>query len=261
MWAWLYSRSWPLPAIVVWAVCWATYSMVRVWDAQVALALAILLGVWAAWAAPSRSRRVWVAAGFPVSLLLVLLWREHAAGWPMWLWLLPVGLLLLLYPLSAWRDAPLFPTPEGALDDLPTVAPLQPQVKILDAGSGLGHGLEALRRAYPLAQYTGIEKSRLLAAWCRLRCPWATVLTEDMWQHIWAPYTMVFVFQRPESMERVWRKACAELAPGAWLVSLDFAVSQADAYAQIELHDGKIVWVYEIPLQQPLREDSQDEQP
>ncbi|MBT0570257.1 class I SAM-dependent methyltransferase [Curvibacter sp. CHRR-16] len=259
MWAWLYRQAWPLPAIVVWAVSWLVYSFGRLWDTQVALVLALLLGLWAAWAAPSRSRRIWVAAGFPVSLLLALLWKEHASGWPLWLWLVPVVLLLLLYPMSAWRDAPLFPTPDGALDDLPSVAVLPPSAVVLDAGCGLGHGLEALRRAYPLARHVGIEKSRVLAALCRWRCRWATVFDEDMWQHGWSAYAMVFVFQRPESMERVWRKALAELVPGAWLVSLDFAVPNTDPYAQIELHDGKIVWVYEIPLLQSAREDSQDE--
>ena len=34
-----------------------------------------------------------------------------AAGLDARLWLLPAGLLLLAYPVRAWRDAPLFPTP------------------------------------------------------------------------------------------------------------------------------------------------------
>jgi hypothetical protein len=47
-----------------------------------------------------------IAAGFPLSLALT-----GAAGLPAWAWLVPLALLLLVYPLNAWRDAPLFPTP------------------------------------------------------------------------------------------------------------------------------------------------------
>jgi formylglycine-generating enzyme required for sulfatase activity len=60
--------------------------------------------------------------------------------------------LLLIYPLNAWRDAPLFPTPPDALNDLPDVATLPPGARVLDAGCGLGQGLQALRQAYPLAE-------------------------------------------------------------------------------------------------------------
>ena len=38
-----------------------------------------------------------------------------------------LALLLAVYPLNAWRDAPLFPTPAGALQGLETIAPLPPE--------------------------------------------------------------------------------------------------------------------------------------
>ena len=43
---------------------------------------------------------------------------------------------------------------------------------------------------------------------------------------------MVYLFQRPESMERAFAKATHELAPGCWLVSLEFAVPGRTADAR-----------------------------
>ena len=46
----------------------------------------------------------------------------------------------------------------------------------------------------------------------------------DLWQQPWQGCDLVYLFQRPESMARAWDKARAELAPGRFLVSLEFAV-------------------------------------
>ena len=43
-----------------------------------------------------------------------------------------------------------------------------------------------------------------------------------MWSADWSGFDLVYVFQRPESMERVLAKASRELRPGAWLASLEF---------------------------------------
>jgi hypothetical protein len=40
--------------------------------------------------------------------------------------------LLVLYPLQAWRDAPVFPTPRNALQGLAAELPLAPGAAILD---------------------------------------------------------------------------------------------------------------------------------
>ena len=115
------------------------------------------------------------------------------------------------------------------LDDAEHVAPLHERLRpgehVLDAGCGLGHGLQALRLAYPQAQLHGIEWSWPLRAVCAVRCPWARVRQGDIWKADWSGYDMVYVFQRPESMARAAAKARAELRPGAWLVSLDFAAT------------------------------------
>ena len=154
----------------------------------------------------------------------------------------------MIYPVRSWRDAPLFPTPLSALRELPLQAPLKEGAIIMDAGCGLGHGLYALRLAYPKAQLEGIEWSwplRLLAA---VRCPWASIRQGDIWKADWHAYDMVYLFQRPESMPRAVAKARAELKPGAWLVSLEFMAEELQHKASVQTVEGKPVWLYQAPF-------------
>lgn len=233
-------RLWPLPALLAWLLAWGLcvalrQAAVAPWLTVVAPALLGLgLAAWPTWAA-TRWRAVMVAVGFPVSA-----WALHAvgpqgaaSGLPGWVWLLLLGVLLLAYPMHAWRDAPVYPTPDGALNDLPSRAPLPPGARILDAGCGLGHGLRALHGAYPQARIEGIEWSWPLSVLCRRRCPWAFVQRGDMWAQDWSTFDMVYVFQRPESMPRVWDKARREMKPGAWLVSLAFEVPGVTPVARL----------------------------
>lgn len=206
-----------------------------------ALLLACALPVLLSPLAAGWWRRGLVASGFPLALIC-----SGAAGVSGWLWLVPLALLLLVYPLGAWRDAPLFPTPRGALAQLPHCAPLSMGARVLDAGCGLGDGLLALREAYPDASAKGIERSRLLQLVCALRCPWAQVRKGDIWKHNWDAYALVYLFQRPESMSRAYDKARAEMAPGSFLVSLAFEVPGVRPTAHFAVGSGHPVWIYAI---------------
>ena len=237
---------WPLPALLTWGAAWALFiGLQRLGlSAWVALAVAAALGVALSGWAASWWRRAIIGLGFPVSLAL-----SGSASLAAWAWLLPLALLLLIYPLNAWRDAPLFPTPKHALRDLAGQAPLPAGALVLDAGCGLGAGLQALREAYPAAQLHGLEWSWPLRALCALRCPWARVRQGDIWRADWAPYALVYLFQRPESMARAMDKARAQLRSGAWLVSLEFEVSALVPQAVLSAPDGRPVWLYRTPLQ------------
>lgn len=232
---------WPLPAVLTWVACWCVYALAlrQGLEAAAAAGLAALLGVLLSLRARQTWRRLWVLAGFPASFLLL-----QGGNWPAVWWLIPAAALLLFYPLRAWRDAPWFPTPEDALNVLPTHVPLVPGARVLDAGCGVGHGLEALRQAYPLAAFEGIEWSRPLAWWCARRCPWAQISRGDLWQSDWSGYDLVYLFQRPESMGPARAKARAELKPGSWLVSLEFTLEGVNAAARFDTPSGRPVWVY-----------------
>jgi len=237
---------WPLPALVAWSAAWGLLLALRTAGAPLwlAVALATATGAAVALPAPTLTRRLIVAGGFPVSLLLGL----APAALPAWTWLLPLALLAGIYPLRAWRDAPWFPTPVGALDDLTRLAPLPPGSAVLDAGCGAGHGLEALKRAYPDALVAGTEWSRPLAWLARLRCGWAQVQRGDLWRQDWAPFALVYLFQRPESLPSAVTKATEELAPGAWLASLEFPAVELVPQAVGRGDDGRPVWLYRQPF-------------
>jgi hypothetical protein len=235
---------WPAPALIAWAGAWALHALLLPRAGPLAALLAgCALGTLASLWGTRWWRRVLIALGFPLSLALT-----GAAALPAWAWLIPLALLLAVYPLNAWRDAPLFPTPAGALQGLETLAPLPPEARVLDAGCGLGDGLRALRQAYPLARLDGLERSWPLRWLCALRCPWARVRQGDIWLADWSSYQLVYLFQRPESMTRALVKA-GEMAPGSWLVSLEFPLPGVAPQAQWPVREGgRMVWVYCLPL-------------
>ncbi|MBL8275707.1 MAG: class I SAM-dependent methyltransferase [Pelomonas sp.] len=238
----MWITRWPLPALLSWLAAWFFYAgaLAAGLPPGPALACGAAVGAGLAWLQPVRWRRLIVAGGFPASVL-ALGWQGGASGL---LWLVPLALLWWLYPRRAWSEAPLFPTPAGALDELAKVARLPAGARVLDAGCGVGDGLRELLRTYPAARVEGVEWSRPLAWVARWRARGAIVRQGDLWADDWAPFALVYVFQRPESMPRVWDKACAEMAPQSWLVSLDFAVPHVAPVASWQLAAGKTVWVY-----------------
>src|SRR3990167_2996255 len=124
--AWLLRPPWPLPALLAWGGALLLASMV-------AVAASVLGSTW--W------RRGLIAAGFPLALAFTGL-----AAVPAWAWLVPLLLLLAVYPLNAWRDAPLFPPPHAALQGRPPRLPRARGARVLDGGCGRGDALLALRR-------------------------------------------------------------------------------------------------------------------
>lgn len=234
---------WPLPALLSWCAAWALHTALlrQGWPQPLPLALATALGIGLSLLGAGWWRRAIIAAGFPCAMLLT-----GGVQVPLWVWPLLLLSLLLVYPLNAWRDAPLFPTPARALDGLPALAPVPEGAGVLDAGCGLGHGLVALRRAYPQAVLHGVEQSWPLRLACALRCPWARVRQGDMWRQDWGLYTLVYLFQRPESMAGALAKARREMRADGWLVSLEFEAAGEPAAQVLRLADGRPVWVYAV---------------
>ncbi len=245
---------WPLPALFTWISAWGWYALLQ-WAGAPLLLCVMLPTLWGALltvVASNLWRRTLIGLGFPLSLAL-----SGAVALPAWAWLLPLALILLIYPLNAWRDAPLFPTPAQALREMPLHVSLPDGAWVLDAGCGLGDGLKALRQAFPHVHLHGLEWSWPLRAACALRCPWARVRQGDIWKADWSPYALVYLFQRPESMPRAVEKAAAELKAGQWLVSLEFEAQALQPQAVVYGADGRPVWMYQAPFKKakPLKED------
>ncbi len=150
--------------------------------------------------------------------------------------------------MRSWRDAPLFPTPRGALAGLARSVKLPPSARVIDAGCGLGDGLRELRHEYPQARLEGLEWSWPLVWACRWRCRWAAVRRRDLWAADWSGCDLVYLFQRPESMARAAAKAARELRPGAWLASLEFEAPGLRPHAVHACADGRPLWLYRVPF-------------
>lgn len=235
---------WPLPAVAAWLLAWGAFAASAAAGAGAgpAFAAAVVVGAAVAATAQGRWRRLLAGAGFPLSALAL----GALPGLPGWAWLVAAVPLALAYPLKAWRDAPFFPTPADALQGLDGVVTLPAGARVLDAGCGLGHGLAALHRLWPAAHCEGVEWSAPLAWLAARRCRFARVRRADMWAGSWAGVDLLYVFQRPESMDRVAARADAEMAPGSWLVSLEFPIAGREALARVGAPGGRPVWVYRV---------------
>ena len=210
---------WPVTALATWLAAWALHLGLR---SSLGFGSAVVAGAVAALAAHRLAATTWrraiVALGFPLSVLA-------AGGASPWLWLLPLAVLALVYPLGAWRDAPLFPTPRGALAGLAEALPLTDGARILDAGCGTGDALLELASEYPRATLGGVERSAVVAAIARWRLGRrARVALGDLWRSDWSDVDLLYVFQRPESMARIAEKSVREMRPGATIVSLEFPI-------------------------------------
>ena len=240
---------WPWPALLAWFCAWAVYqSFFRLgMDPWLNLSLSSLTGGLWACLMTSVWRRWLILMGFPLSWCLIAL--QSQGPLLAWAWLVPALLLGALYPVRVWSGAPIFPTPEKALQGLSQAAPLAFGARILDAGSGLGDGLKALSQEYPQARLLGCEWSLLLARISRWRVPQAEIINADLWQQDWSLFQMVYLFQRPENMARAGIKAVQEMRPGAFLVSLEFECECLNTHciAKLETVEGKPVWVYQAP--------------
>ena len=237
--------NWPVPALLAWFSVWIIYlslgsaGLSAPWAIVCACAAGVLLSIRGA----TQAKRWALALGFPLSLLLL-----QTAVTFIWGWLALLVIAALVYPVRAWRDASVFPTPLNALRRVPTFAPLVDHAPMLDAGCGLGDGLLALRLAYPRACYYGIEASWPLRILASMRCPWAKIWQGDIWDAEWGGYALIYLFQRPGTMNRAVEKAHAELKAGAWLISLEFEAVDLIPTAVVQTGNDRRIWMYQQPF-------------
>ena len=117
-----------------------------------------------------------------------------------------------------------------------------PRFRFIDLGSGLGGVLTHLARTRPDGHYSGVESAPLpfLWSWLRIKLgghPNCDVHWGSIWDKDLAQYDAVFAYLSPVPMERLWRKACAEMRPGTVLISSTFAVPQQTPHETVEVDD------------------------
>lgn len=130
----------------------------------------------------------------------------------------------------------------------------KPSFSFIDLGSGLGGVLTHLASVRPDGHYSGVESAPLplLWSWLRIRLGgWRNC--EVHWGSIWdhsacdlARYDVVFAYLSPVPMERLWRKARAEMRPGTVFISSTFAVPEQAPHQTVQVDDlhrsALLVW-------------------
>lgn len=99
----------------------------------------------------------------------------------------------------------------------------------MDLGSGSGGVLTHLAKVRPDGRYVGVEAAPLpfLWGWLRIRLGGyrnCRVRWGSLWDCDLSLYDIVFAYLSPVPMEKLWRKARAEMRPGTLFISSTFAV-------------------------------------
>ena len=181
---------------------------------------------------------------FPLALLAALALRL-----PPWLFLAAFLILLGLYWSTFRTQVPYYPSSPAVWDAvrqaLPPPAPAPPEplpggaarpLTVIDIGSGLGGLVLYLARQRPDAVCSGIELAPLPWLYSQLRSRLRAAAAGPHARHAprfllgdyekldFARYDVVFAYLSPAAMAGLWRKAAAEMRPGAMLLSYEFAI-------------------------------------
>ncbi len=209
-------------------VCALTATLLSFMQVDITLGAAALLQGSIA-AALSWWRRLaswWLAIQFvfPAALLL-----GAGLGLPPSLFLAGFVVLLLIYWSTFRTQVPYFPSGKRAWDAVAALLPPDRALSVIDIGSGLGGLVLDLARRRPDSRFVGIELaplpwlvSRLRAAWCGNR---VRFVRGDYERLDLGNYDVVFAYLSPAAMDALWRKASAEMRPGALLLSYEFDIA------------------------------------
>lgn len=160
---------------------------------------------------------------FPLAVLTTL-----ALHLPSWLFALLFLILLGLYWSTFRTQVPYYPSRVAVWDAVRQLLPEDQPLQLIDIGSGLGGAVLYWSRVRPAARCVGIELAPLpwLYSWLRARLSGsaARFVLGDYERLDFAPFNLVFAYLSPAPMAALWRKARAELQPGAILVSLEFEI-------------------------------------
>jgi hypothetical protein len=192
--------------------------------------LALLCGLLAAIFSYFSGLAIW---WLPIQLLFVpALVVLLGAGLPSGLFLAAFLISVLLYWGTFRTRVPLYLSSGKVWDALEHLLPVRRSgagFAFLDLGSGLGGVLTHLARARPDGSFTGVEAAPLPFFWSWLRIRLGNhrnsrVHWGDFWNCDLSKYEVVFAYLSPVPMEKLWRKARAEMRPGTLFISSTFAI-------------------------------------
>ncbi len=226
------------------------------------LPFALLCGLFAATLSHfARLARWWLIIQILFAPALVLM---LALNIPSGFFLAAFLILLVVYWSTFRTQVPLYlssnkvwhaletqlPSPAGVTSDLAALPPGQmasssirgADFRFIDLGSGLGGVLTHLAAVRPDGHYCGVESAPLPFLWSWLRINLGGYRNcKVQWGSLWncdlAQYNVVFAYLSPVPMERLWRKARAEMRPGSVFISSTFAVPEQAPHQIVQVDD------------------------
>jgi len=164
-------------------------------------------------------------------------------------------LIFLLVYWSAFRSqVPLYLSSNKvwhAIECLLPAATGNTGLTFVDLGSGLGGVLTHLAKVRPDGTYTGVEVAPLPFVWSWLRARLGGYRNchlhwGSLWDYDLSQYDVVFAYLSPAPMEKLWRKARAEMRPGTLFISSTFAVPVQLPHEVVQVddmhHSALLVW-------------------
>jgi SAM-dependent methyltransferase len=183
---------------------------------------------------------------FPLAVLAAL-----ALQLPSWLFGAAFLLLLGWYWSTFRTQVPYYPSGPAVWDAVRQLLPTDRPPRVIDIGSGLGGLVLYLSRVRPDAAVEGIELAPLpfLYSWLRARLAGgrATFRLGDYEKLDFSRYDLVFAYLSPAAMPGLWRKAAAEMRPGAMLASYEFIVPERSPDRTVHATEGGVplyIWYF-----------------
>jgi len=212
------------------------------------MAFALLCGLFAALLSRFAGlARWWLAIQLLFAPALVLM---LALNIPSGFFLAAFVMMLAVYWSTFRTQVPLYLSSNKVWRALEDFLPSEKQdtnFKFIDLGSGLGGVLTHLASVRPDGQYSGVESAPLPLLWSWLRIKlggyrnckvhWGSIWNDKLGACDLAQYDVVFAYLSPVPMERLWRKARAEMRPGTVFISSTFAVPEQAPHETVQVDD------------------------
>jgi SAM-dependent methyltransferase len=202
-------------------------------------------------------------------LAAALTWRRMARWWPAIQFIFPLAVIValaaqlppiiylgafLIFVALFWStfrtQVPYFPSTSAVWSAVESLVPVNQSISLVDIGSGFGGMALRLARSRPDATIHGIELAPL--PWCvsslraRLARSRARFLYGDYHHLDFADFDLVFAYLSPAAMPDLWRKARAEMSPGALLLSNEFSIPGIKPQFSVECDDGRILYAWKL---------------
>lgn len=201
--------------------------------------IALIQGGFAAFTSYKLEAPPWwhvIHAGFWPSIVLALALPIS----PFW-YLLAFGSLLLIYWQVGHSRVPLYLSSREVATAISELIDNKPR-KIIDIGCGTGSLIQRLAHGRPDCSFIGIEHAPLPWGLAHLTCRRQAncrIVRGDFMNESLGSYDIVYAFLSPVPMATLWIKACAEMRPGALLISNTFAVPDQEPAFVTEVPDRR----------------------